>query len=145
MANHCANSTLTPQSLRLHPRILIAFGEVATVLAVLSSRVPKCGVNLLHDLLSPLNARRDQLVSPWASLGSAEQIVSGLHVQTGENCSHDSQHSFTTFVHGRGLYAVRLIFASRIPMLCGRCHVLAFATTFRRPAELRARHFLCHQ
>jgi hypothetical protein len=89
---------VAPQSLRLHPRILVAFGEVATVLDVLSSRVPKCSVNLLDDLLSPLNARRDQLVSPWASLGSAEQIISGLHVQTGENRCHDADHSFPAFI-----------------------------------------------
>jgi hypothetical protein len=100
MANHCDDSMVAPQSLRLHPRILIAFGEVATVLAVLSLGVPKCSVNLLHDLLSPLNAGRDQLVRPWASLGSAEQIVSRLHVQAGENRCHDSQHALATFVHG---------------------------------------------
>jgi hypothetical protein len=40
-------------------------------------------VNPLHDFLSPLNARSDKLVRPGASLRASEQIVSGLHVQTG--------------------------------------------------------------
>src|ERR1700733_2200984 len=56
-------------------------------------------IDLLHDLLSPLNACGDQLVRPWASLRPAEQIVSRLHVQTGENRGHDPEHPFASFVH----------------------------------------------
>ena len=115
---------VAPQSLGLHPRILIAFGEVATVLAVLSSRVPKCSVNLLHDLLSPLNARRDQLVRPWAALRSAEQIIGGSHVQTGENRCHDADHSFPAFIHDVQWYAFRLAFATGLHLFLpfGRSH-----------------------
>ncbi len=74
-------------------------------------------INLLHELLRPLNAGRDQLVRPWASLGSAEQIISGLHVQTGENRCHDPEHSSASFVHDTGWYHVRSLFAYRSEIL----------------------------
>jgi hypothetical protein len=57
-------------------------------------------VNLLHDSLSPLNARIDQLVCPWASLRTSEQVVSGLHVQACENRSHDANYTLASLVHG---------------------------------------------
>jgi len=56
-------------------------------------------INLLHDLLSPLDACGDQLVRPWASLWLSEQIVSRPHVQTGEDRSYDSDHPFAALIH----------------------------------------------
>jgi lecithin:retinol acyltransferase len=56
-------------------------------------------VDLLHDLLSPLNACSDQLVTPWTSLRTSEEIVSRLHVQTGEDRSHDSDDTLAALVH----------------------------------------------
>jgi hypothetical protein len=57
-------------------------------------------VNLLHDLLSPLNACGNQLVSPWASLRTSKQIVSRLHVQARQNSCHHTDNTFAAFIHG---------------------------------------------
>jgi hypothetical protein len=56
-------------------------------------------VDLVHDKLSPLDTRSNQLVSPWASLGPPEQIVSRSHVKTGQDRCHDSDHALASFVH----------------------------------------------
>jgi hypothetical protein len=52
-----------------------------------------------------LNACSDQLVRPWASLWSAEQIVSRLHVQAGENRCHQSDDPLPALIHS-GILAV---------------------------------------
>jgi hypothetical protein len=58
---------------------------VGEIVQVVRSRVipqlPKNIVNLPHDPLGPLNTRVDQFVTPWAALGSTEQVIGGLHVQ----------------------------------------------------------------
>lgn len=56
-------------------------------------------VDLLHDLLSPLNACGDEFVSPWASLRPAEQIISSPHVQARQNRRHNPDYPFAAFVH----------------------------------------------
>jgi len=64
-----------------------------------SFRLPAHCINPLHDTLGPLNARINQLVRPCASLWSSEQVICRLHVQTRKNRCHDSDHSFSAFVH----------------------------------------------
>ena len=66
-----------------------------------SSSFSKHIINFLHDPLGPLDARIDELVRPWAPLWSPEQVVCRLHVQARKNRCHDSNHPFSTFVHGR--------------------------------------------
>ena len=58
-------------------------------------------VDLLYDFLSPLNACSNQLVTPWASLWSAEQVICRLHVQACENRCHNPDDPFATFIHCR--------------------------------------------
>lgn len=60
-------------------------------------------VDFLHDLLSPLNACSDQLVSPWASLRPSEQIVSRLHVQASEDRRHHSDDTFAALFHEQSI------------------------------------------
>ena len=64
------------------------------------SAFPKHTVDLFHDLLSPLDARIDELVRSRASLRRSEEIVCRLHVQARKNRCHDSNHALATFVHG---------------------------------------------
>ena len=71
----------------------------------------KRAINLSHDLLCPLNACSDELVRPWASLRPAEQVISGLHVQTRQYRCHDSDHTFAALVHPSMIH-VRFIFAN---------------------------------
>ena|ERR1039458_8969290 len=88
-------------------------------------------VDLLHDLLSPLNACGDQLVRAWASLWPSEQIVSRLHVQAGKDRSHQSDHTFAALVHGHesSMFAIsslyfrcsqNWVFQPRVKMLIWR-------------------------
>lgn len=58
--------------------------------------LPKQAIKPFHDPLHPLHARINQLVCSWAFLRSSEQIVSGLHVQTGKNRRHDSYALLST-------------------------------------------------
>jgi hypothetical protein len=78
-----------------------------------SFHLPAHRINFFHYQHSPLNACVNQLVRPWASLWSPEQVISGLHVQARKNRSHDSDHPFAAFVHGGKWYTFRLVFAKR--------------------------------
>jgi len=49
----------------------------------------------------PLDACLDELVHPWAPLWRPEQVICRLHVQARKNRCHDSEHSLSTFIHGR--------------------------------------------
>jgi hypothetical protein len=80
---------------------------------ILPSRVIADFIDFIHDLLCPLNARGNQLVCPWASLGSAEQVIGSFHVHARKNCSHDPDHAFAPFIHGEAWYQIRLLFVSK--------------------------------
>jgi hypothetical protein len=49
--------------------------------------------------LTRLNTGINQSICPWASLWSAEEIIRRLHVQGSQDRCHDSDHSFTPFIH----------------------------------------------
>jgi len=65
-----------------------------SVMAQRPSVSPTVAVNLLHDLLRPLNAGGDQLVRSGASLRGSEQVFGGVHVQTGQDRGHDADDPF---------------------------------------------------
>ncbi len=77
-------------------------------------------VNFLHNLFSPLNAGRDQLVRPWASLRTSAQVVRRPHMQVRQNRSHHPPIVRSTFVHPAASYTFRLVFATRFARLISR-------------------------
>ena len=63
-------------------------------------------IDLLHDLLSPLNGSAYQTLRPGAWLG-VEQVFSRLQMAGYQDSSHDCEYPFAPLVHGRK----RIIFA----------------------------------
>ena len=72
---------------------------------------PSITIDLLHDLLRPLNAGGDQLVRSGASLHSPEQVIGRFHVQARQDGGHDADHPLAPLIHRGGILYFRLLFA----------------------------------
>jgi hypothetical protein len=80
------------------------------------SRPPTHVIHFLHYQDCPLHTRRDQLVSSGAAHRPAKEIVRRLHVQAGENRSHDADDALA----GRhpSAYSSMFVFCSLVVIRC---------------------------
>jgi len=68
---------VTPSTVTGRLRSRLTMSAISNLNGGLSSRCMRASI------VSLLHGRRDQLVRPWTSLRTTEQIVSVLHVQAG--------------------------------------------------------------
>jgi len=103
-------STTSPLDLRI---ATASFWSVSFSSSHLSNFALCCElpIDLLHYLLSPLNARLDELVGSWAALWASEQVISRSHVEAGEDRSHDPNDTLTALIH-QSILAHRFAFIS---------------------------------